>query len=148
MQLPIIFQFRKYFFLVPHACIKANTEYNVAYTGKTVRSNLNKSQSDVESCRLSCRSLGMKHFSFWPTSTLPCECKVAIDKRIQGPGAAGVISGNTSACVGECDLEDGANTKIYLNKVCQQVHGIVERENLNAFVDTLHVSHQLEYVMV
>ena len=85
---------------MPHECINANTEYNVAYKGKTVRSNLSKSESDVESCRSSCRSMGIKHFSLYPYTTYStaCECKIANTDKTQRQG---VISGNTSACVGE-----------------------------------------------
>ena len=100
---------------MPHACINVNTEYNVAYKGITVRSNLSKSQSDVESCRSSCRSMGIKYFSFWPTSTYSghwvtaCECKIANDDRLERQG---VISGNTSACVSKCGQKDGAKKTI------------------------------------
>ena len=77
-------------------CFKL-TEYDIAYYGNDVNDGTSNVQSDVASCRSSCKSMGADYFDFNYGGNKECWCKNSNAGRKQ---QVGVVSGETS-CPGE-----------------------------------------------
>lgn len=74
-----------------------STETDISYYGNDVNDGTSNVQSDVPSCRSSCKSMGADYFGFNYGGNKQCWCKNSNAGRMQ---QFGVVSGETS-CPGE-----------------------------------------------
>ena len=92
--LQMIIASRKLNFCEISGCL---TENDISYTGNDVNDGTSNVQSDVASCRSSCKSMGANYFDFNYGGNKECWCKKSNAGRKQ---QVGVVSGETS-CPGE-----------------------------------------------
>ena len=75
------------------------TEKDVSYYGNDVNNGQENVQSDVESCRASCKAMGALYFDYNYDGNHRCYCKNSNAGRTE---EAGVISGETCLNIGKC----------------------------------------------